>query len=226
MPRSAVLPLLALLLAAPAAADSTVTVPGSGSVSAPPDTASFTVGVTTEAPNAADAVRQNSAAVQHVLEALSAAGVPSKNVQTTGFSLGPVYADRQPGQRPRLTGYRASNQVAVEVQGIERVGALLDRAVAAGANDVGGIAFSVGDPTALLDEARRRAAADARHRAELYAVAAGLKLGRLVRLEESGARGPSPLPRAARMEMAAPPPIAGGEVDLQIDVTATFALEP
>jgi uncharacterized protein YggE len=222
---------LALCGAVPAVAaaqdgGSSITVPGSGEISAAPDTARFSVGVTSEAASAGEAVKANSSAVQRVLEALAAAGVPDKDVQTRSFTVYPVYADRSAETRPRITGYRVTNQVAVEVSGIERVGGVLDRVVAAGANEIGGIAFALADPTKLQDEARRRALADARRRAEVYATAAGRRLGALLRLQEGGARGPGPLPGVRMAEMAAAPPIAGGELDLVVEVEATFALEP
>lgn len=225
---------LALAAAAPGAparaqdageAGSTITVPGVGEVAAPPDAARFTVGVTNEAASAGEAVRANSEAVERVLEAIRAAGIPDTDVQTRSFAVHPVYAERPTERTPRITGYRVSNQVAVEVKGIARVGGVLDRVVAAGANEIGGIEFFVAEPTALLDEARRRALADARRRAERYAAAAGRTLGPLQRLREQEARGPAPMP-GLRMEMAAAPPIAGGQLDLAVAVEATFALAP
>lgn len=224
----AALAALAALAAAPArAADPpSIRVTGTGEAIAAPDTAQLSAGVTSEAATAADAVRANGAAMARVLGALETAGIPKQQVQTSGFSVFPVFADRtDPRARPQIVGYRVSNQVSVRVAGVEKVGGVLDQLVAAGANEVGGVSFSVGEPAPLLDEARRRALADARRTAEVYAAAAGVRLGRLLSIEEAGPGGPSPMPRA-RMEAAAAVPIAPGQVELSIVVVATYAIEP
>lgn len=218
---------IAALAALPARAQETpsIRVTGTGEVAAPPDTGYLTAGVSTEASTAGDAVRSNGAAMERVLAALGAAGIEKKDIQTSGFSVHPVYADaREPRGRPQITGYGVTNQVSVRVRGVEKVGSVLDQLVAAGANEVGGVSFSVGTPEPLLDEARKRALADARRKAELYAASAGLRLGRLLSLEEGGPAMPGPMPRMARMEASVP--IESGEVALAISVVATYAIEP
>lgn len=230
MRRHALLCLLALL-AAPAAARAydtpSIQVAGTGEVSATPDTGHLSAGVVTEAPTAAEAVRANGAAMERVLAALEAAGIAKKDVQTSGFSVWPVYAESAGGAvQPRITGYRVSNQVSVRVAGVEKVGGVLDQLVASGANEMGGVSFSIGDPEPLLDEARKRALADARRKAELYAASAGVRLGRLLRIEETGGGGPGPMPRMARMEASAPVPISPGQLELSVTTTVTYAIEP
>jgi uncharacterized protein len=220
------------LAVAPAAGAETpplpsLTVSGNGSVSATPDTGRVSAGVVSEARGAADAVRANSAAMQQVFAALDKAGIPKKDVQTRGFSLSPVYADRpKRTEVPEIVGYRVENTVEVSVQGVEKVGSVLDRLAMAGANQLGGISFSVGEPDPLLDEARRKAFADARRKAEIYAVAAGAKLGRVLRIEEESAPRPGPWVAMARMEAAAPVPVAPGQLELAVTVTVTWSLEP
>lgn len=228
MRRRALLPFAALaLLATPARAETpSIRVDGAGEVSAAPDTGLLSAGVTSEAATAADAVRANGAAMEQVLAALEAAGIAKQDVQTSGFSVFPVFAEGAgPPAPPRISGYRVSNQVTVRVAGVEKVGGVLDRLVAAGANELGGVSFSVGAPDPLLDEARKRALADARRKAEVYATSAGVRLGRLLAIEETaGAGAPRPVP-FARMEAAAVP-IAPGQVQLGVTMTATYAIEP
>jgi uncharacterized protein YggE len=205
-----------------------VTVTGTGSVSAAPDRAQIQAGVVTEAPRAAEAVAATSAAMQKVLAALDAAGIDRKQVQTSRFDVSPVYADMTPETRgmPAIRGYRASNQVQVEVRDIAKIGGVLDALVGAGANEIGGISFSIADSKPLEDQARKQAVADARRKAELYAAATATTLGRVLAIDESGG-GPSPFPaRHARMEAAAAPPIAPGELDLAVTVTVTWSLAP
>jgi hypothetical protein len=233
MPRTLASLSIVLLLAAAAARAAeppppAVTVVGSGEVRAAPDSARITAGVVTESSSAAEAVRANSTAMQRVLAVLETQGIPEKSVQTQGFSVGPVYDEATVGRRaPRVVGYRVSNQVAVQVEGVDKVGAVLDAVVTAGANELGGVEFSLAEPTPLLDEARRRAVADARRRAELYASAAGVRLGAVLRIDEAGG-GPQPVAFARGMmaEMAAAPPVAPGELVLSAAVTISFAIAP
>ena len=234
MHRSIPLIALAALATAPFAAraeerPSSVTVIGAGSVSAAPDRAQIQAGVVTEAPRAADAVASTSAAMQKVLASLEAAGIDRKQVQTSRFDVSPVFADMAGNMRgtPVISGYRASNQVTVEVRDIGKVGSVLDALVGAGANEVGGISFSIADPKPLEDQARKQAVADARRKAELYAQATGTTLGRVLAIDESGG-GPGPYPvRFARMAAeAAPAPIAPGELDLAVNVVVTWSLAP
>lgn len=224
----AVLTLAATARAAADDATPSITVAGSGRVQATPDLAHVAAGVVTEAAQAAEAVRANSAATQKVLAALDAAGIERKFVQTSRFDVSPVYADSgsaRPGRMPAITGYRAANQVSVEVRGVDRVGAVIDALVTAGANELGGVSFGIAEPAPLLDEARRQAIVDARRRAEVYAKQAGVGLGRVLRIEEAGG-GPGPGPVAYRMEAAAAPPIAPGQVDLEANVSVTWSLAP
>lgn len=204
-----------------------VTVAGSGRVTAAPDRAHVTAGVVSEAPRAADAVRQTNAAMQKVIAALDAAGIERKHVQTVRFDVSPVYSNEamHSGGPPKITGYRAGNQVQVEVRGVERVGDVLDALVAAGANEIGGVSFGIAEPAALEDEARKKAVADARRKAELYAQATGATLGRVLAIDEGGG---APIPvRYARMEaMDAAAPIAPGEIELGVTVSITWSLAP
>ena len=200
---------------------------GTGQVSAAPDKAEISAGVVTEAPHAADAVKANAAAMQKVFAALEAAGIERKHVQTSRFDVSPVYADGDPQRRapPAITGYRVSNQVQVEVLGVDKVGAVLDALVGAGANELGGISFGIAEPAPLLDEARKKAIADAHRKAELYAREAGVALGRVLQIDEAGGGG-VPVPVAyARMESAASP-IAAGQLDLSASITVRYAIAP
>jgi uncharacterized protein YggE len=235
MRRIAVAWIVALGLAAGVRAEEpppAITVSGTGTVSAAPDTGQVTAGVVSEAATAAEAARANATAMAAVLAAIEAGGVAKKDVRTQGFSVSPVYEHYEMTQgrarAPKIVGYRVGNQVLVTVRAIDKVGDVLDRVVAAGANEIQGISFSIAEPAPLLDEARKRAVADARRRAEIYATAAGVSLGRLLRLDEASGVVPFPEPRMARMEAAdaASTPIATGELDLTVSITASYAIAP
>src|SRR5690606_28472204 len=106
---------------------------------------------------------------------LEAAGIAARDIQTSGFSVQPnyVYTDARDENGytlpPKINGYQVFNTVTVRVRQLDTLGAILDRSVTVGANTVNGISFSVADPSALYDEARTKAFADARRKAELYA---------------------------------------------------------
>jgi len=204
----------------------TVTVSGLGTVSATPDMAEITSGVVTQAPTAAGALAANSQAMEKVLQSLAAQGVAARDIQTTSISVSPQRrAVRGEGRPPEIVGYEVTNQVRVKVRDLARLGRVLDEQVTQGANSVYGIRFGLADPAPLLDEARKRAMADARRRADLYAGAASLKVGRVVAVQEAGAAAPRP-EMAARVMTAGAVPVAPGEQEIQASVSVTFSLEP
>ena len=204
---------------------STVTVAGVGIVSAAPDQAEITTGVVTQAPTAAQALAANSQAMERLLQALGGLGIASRDIQTTTISVSPQRRPPKEGQTPEIVGYEVTNQVRVKVRDLPRLGRVLDQQVGQGANLVYGIHFGLQEPNPLLDEARKRAMAEARRKAELYAAAAGLKVGRVVAVQEAGVTPPRPEP-TPRVMMSAAMPVAPGEQEIQAAVTVTFTLEP
>jgi uncharacterized protein YggE len=204
---------------------STVTVGGTGVVAAAPDMAEITTGVVTQAPTAAQALAANSQAMERLLQALGALGIAARDIQTANISVSPLRRQGRDGQSPEITGYEVANQVRVKVRDLARLGRVLDQQVGQGANLVYGVQFGHQEPAPLQDEARRRAMADARRKAELYATAAALKVGRVVAVQEAGAASPRP-EMAPRMAMSAAVPVAPGEREIQAAVTVTFTLEP
>ena len=204
---------------------STVTVAGVGTVTAAPDMAEVTTGVVTQAPTAAQALAANSQAMERLLQALAALDIAARDIQTTSISVSPLRRQGRDGQPPEITGYEVTNQVRVKVRELARLGRVLDQQVGQGANVIYGIHFGVQEPTPLRDEARRRAMAEARRKAELYAAAASMRVGRVVAVQEAGAATPR-AELAPRVAMSAAVPVAPGEQEIQASVTVTFTLEP
>ncbi|GLH76878.1 hypothetical protein SSBR45G_17860 [Bradyrhizobium sp. SSBR45G] len=223
---------VAITAAMPALADDiarqdtpAITVSGEGSVSAPPDLAQIDAGVASDAKTAREAAEANNAAMAKVLQALKTAGIADKDVQTSRLSLQPQYQQNKPGQA-MVTGYRASNRVTIKLHDVAKVANVIDAVVAAGANDVGNVFFSVAEPSKLLDQAREKAVADARRKAEIYAKAAGVTLGQPLNIAEDGA--PIPVFRAksfAAPMAGTPTPVAQGEETLSITVSVTWAIK-
>ena len=224
---------LAIFAVAPAAlaetADRpTMTLTGTGEVSVAPDMATVTSGVVTEAKTAAEALDANTKAMTEVIAAMKAAGIEAKDLQTSDFSVEPryVYPQSKDGesQPPYIAGYTVSNQVAVKVRDLAKVGAVLDKAVSLGSNQIRGINFGLAEDAAVMDEARTKAVADARHKAALYAEAAGVKLGPILKISESSS-APSPVPFARMaMKSMADVPVEGGTLAFTSDITITWAI--
>ncbi len=200
-----------------------IIVSGEGSVRAAPDFALITVGVTTQGANAKAATDANSRAMSAVEAALREAGISDNDVQTANFSVQPIYANAgvSSNSPPRVTGFAVTNQVALTIRHMASIGDVLDRAIAAGANDVGSVQFLHNDLSKALDPARTEALADARRKAELYARSAGLTLGAVSWVVEDRTNAPQPRVFAARMA-AAPVPISAGEDTLDVRITVGF----
>jgi uncharacterized protein len=207
--------------------DRWVEVAGEGSVSAAPDFAELTLGVTNTGKNAGDAVAANAQAANALVALIKAEGVAPADIQTSTVSVSPMFSQPSPNQEtaPTVTGYSVSNNVSVRLRDIPRLGALLDKAVTAGANSIYGIGFGHNNPSALLDKARPLAVADARRKAEIYAAAGGGRIGRLMVLtEEAGRQPPMAFSRVYTAAAAAPTPIEAGEDKLTVTVNARFEL--
>jgi uncharacterized protein YggE len=217
------------LLASPALAQTVpppmITVSGEASVSVAPDQAQIEGGVSSDARTAREASEANNTAMGKVLLALKGAGIAEKDVQTSRLSLQPQYAPNRSGPSP-VVGYRASNRVTVRLRDVSKVAGVIDTLVGAGANDIGGIDFSVSNASKLLDDAREQAVADARRKAEIYARAAGVTLGAPLDISEQGAPGPMPFRKMAVGMAVSPTPVAQGEETLQVTVSVSWAIKP
>jgi len=207
------------------APEARIIVIGEGSVVVPPDYAEVRSGATTRAKTAKEAADANAKVMAAMTAALHELGVEQKDIQTSRFSVQPVYATPQPNTEPKLIGFSVSNQIAVTIRQIASVGAILDRLIGAGATDVGNVEFLHADMSKALDKAREEAVADARRKAELYAHAAGLDLGRVAWITEDPAYAAPMQARTMRAPggHAAAVPIAAGEDTLRIHVTVGFA---
>jgi hypothetical protein len=219
-------------LPASAAADDVphvVTVTGQGEVKVKPDMATITTGVTSEAPTAKAALAKNSSAMDSVLKALKAAGIDEDDIQTSDFSVSPVYAQVPQGQSgtPHIASYQVTNQVTARVKALSKLGTTLDALVQAGSNQISGVSFDLNDPKATLDEARRKAIRDAQDRASLYATAAGSSIGGVVQISETALHAPVFKAFSGREAMAydGSVPIAAGQNTYSASITVTFELK-
>lgn len=172
--------------------NTTFDVSGEGSVFVVPDVARVSVGISANAPTVKGAQDQMNAAINKVSQAVKALGVDSKDIQTTNYNINPTY-DYTAGSQ-KITGYSASTNLSIKVRKIEKVNNVIDAATQAGANQVGGVSFDVDDKTKAENDARQKAIADAKSKAETAAKEGGFSLGRLINYSENSQ---SPiLPRA------------------------------
>jgi uncharacterized protein YggE len=215
--------------AAQADAARTITVTGEGEVRGVPDQAQLSAGVTTVAVTANAALAENARKMTSVFAALSRIGVPQREMKTSNFSVSPQYPPyNQNNAGPqKIVGYQVSNQVDVTLDDVKTLGPALDALVAAGANQINAISFSIRDPQPLLAAAREQAVADAIGRAQTYAKAAGVTLGPILTIQEGGADVPRPVFFAAKVMAGAPPPTptAAGEQSVTANVSIVFEIK-
>ncbi|HLG51643.1 MAG TPA: SIMPL domain-containing protein, partial [Chloroflexota bacterium] len=196
-----------------------ITVTGQGRIQARPDQATIETGVQTQATTAREAQAANNRAMQAVISAIKAAGIPDRDIQTSGLSLSPIIGENQTVQ-----GYRAVNNVTVRIENIDQTGAVLDAAIQAGANMAGSVRFGFKDETSLRNQALAAAAADARSKAAALASALGLQISGIESVVEGTVSIPIPLaaPRAVASASEAVP-VEPGEQTITAQVTVVFS---
>lgn len=207
-----------------------IQVSGTGKASGAPDKADLTLSVEVRAKTAETARNQAADAMAALIKTVKNAGVADKDIQTRSVSLYPNYS---PDAANKITGYQLTNQVMVCIREIEKTSDIIDSAVKAGGNAtrVQGISFGIDKPEAILAEAREKAYANAKLKAEQYAKLAGVTLGSPLHISEGNAAAPTPV-RYAEMRMmkaavadSASTPVQVGEQELSVDVDVVFAIQ-
>ena len=203
-----------------------VSVVGHGEASARPDVAVVQVGVETQDVTAAAALAQNTARMKALVAAVKQAGVADKDVRTTSFQVFPYYTESKTNpNQPVLAGYRVVNEVTVRSKNVAGLGALLDKLVGVGANQIRGVTFEIADDTALKVEARKRAMEDAEKKARQLAELAGASLGPIHDVRETqGGPGPMPYGRMMMAEAKQSVPMEASESVVAVDVEAAWTL--
>lgn len=206
-----------------------LSVSAEGSSQRVPDIAMISTGVVSRAADTASAMRKNAEEMHKVMAALKKAGIAERDIQTSGINLNPQYHHAQ-DQPPQITGYEARNTLSVKVRDLSKLGRILDTLVAEGANEINGPSFQLDKPDDAYDEARREALEKAQKRAEMYAKTLGLKVRRIVSVDESvggGLRPPMPMMRsmAVKAESAfADTSLSPGESNLTVNLNLVFEL--
>lgn len=197
---------------------------GEATVSAKPDRAVLDIGVITQAENAQAAGSQNAAQVSAVLARLRSLG-PAAELKTVSYSISPNYRYPKEGGQPSIAGYNASNTVELATSDLTLVAKAIDLATQSGANNIQRLQFQLKDDQAVRAQALRQAAAQARNSAEALASALGLKIVRVLSVEENSEAGrPQPIRPMAAMK-AASTPVESGAIDVSAAVTLTVQVE-
>ena len=209
------------------AADSprTIVVSGNGEASANPDLAEASFAIETHAKTAADAAARNAALAQKVTDALKAKLGDKGKIWTGGYSLSPDYEQRQ-GREPGIIGYGAQNSITVQTAAMELLGALIDSAIAAGANRVNFVNFTLKNDTKARTEAIANASHDAQEQAQALAASLNVRLKRILTASTESQVRPVPMPRYAMMaEAKASTPIEAGQLTVPATVALTYEIE-
>jgi uncharacterized protein YggE len=208
---------------------SVIVVNGDGLIRVPPDEATVRIGILRQASTAQTAQEQANTVANEILAAITKAGIPSSQIQTSRLSLTPIYPSRvaDPGATPRISAYQASNVVSVRVLDLGKVGAVIDAALRAGANEIQGVLFGLRNDLAARQQALKEAVSEAQMKAETIADAIHAHLGPAIEINEHGA---SVIPRTefaagmARTAEMAPTPVTAGEVEVHASVTVRYRI--
>jgi uncharacterized protein YggE len=205
----------------------TITVTGTGLVTLTPDIAYINIGVQSQDASASVALTANNTSSQAVMDAIKAAGVADKDIQTTNFS---VYPQQQYDPNGKITGilYMVDNTVYVTVRDLASLGSLLDTSIRAGANNINSISFDVADKTSALSQARAAAVTDARKQADELTSATGVALGDVQNISYYDSSTPITI-QYSRADMAVggggSVPVQSGSMQITTTVTIVYAIK-
>jgi uncharacterized protein YggE len=207
-------------------------VTGTGEVTATPDLATLRLGIAAEATTVAEAQSQAIDAMDKVMESLKDNGVDEKDIQTQYFNIRQVTEWDRIEEEEKVTGYRVTNMVTAKIREVDKAGTIIDAVAVAGGDftRIDGISFSVDEPSAYYEEAREKAMADAKDKAENLAELGGVSLGKPTYISE-GAAVPYTIYRDVTMEAAAPvpaptpTPISPGEIEISLTIQVAYAIQ-
>lgn len=197
-------------------------------VDAAPDMVTVSAGVSSEAPTAVEALRQNSRAMRAVIDRIKSLGVAERDIQTSSINLNARYDYDQQRQEQIFRGYRASNRVTVKLREIDETGEVLDALVVAGATDLNGPVFGLENDERAKVAARRAALQRAEAQAREYASLAGYSNVRLLEISESvqGRSGPQPIvvtgSRLKAMDESAP--VEPGTISTGVSISVKYEM--
>jgi uncharacterized protein YggE len=202
-------------------------VQGSATKITAPDTAFISFGVTKTANTTADAQNQTNTLVTKIINGLQNIGIATKDIKTTEYNVSPQYNYNNGSQT--ITGYTVTQNMMITIKPLDKVNQATDVATTNGANIVNGVTFGFDDTTQkqLQNDVRQMAIDDAKQKAQSLASAAGMRLGRIVDIQEDNQLPPRPigfqaLKAGIAQSEAAPTNITPGENTITENVTLSY----
>ncbi|MBI4128362.1 MAG: SIMPL domain-containing protein [Parcubacteria group bacterium] len=207
----------------------TIEVSGEGKVTAIPDIAQIQLSVVSQAKTVAQATKDNTQKMNTIVAFLKEGDIDEKDIKTTNYSVSPQYDYSEFRTQPTITGYQVDQTVTVKVRKLDAVGDVIDGATSRGANQVGGLNFTIDEPKKLEAEARKEAIANARAQAQVIARELGASLGRVVSFSESSGGFPPPIYFARDLAEVGgvgggAPSIQPGENEVVVNVSVTYEI--
>ena len=206
----------------------TISIMGEGKVTAIPDIALVSLGLSTQKAKVSDAQTENSKAINSLIDKLKALGIAKEDIQTTDYSIYPNY-DYSNGKQT-LTGYTVSQNVQVKIRQTDKVDDVLKIAGDLNLNQIGGLTFTIDNPESYKQQARIKALENAKAKADALAQIMNVKLGKVISFSESGSGIPTPYPMYAKSEVSGmgggpAPTVEAGSQDIIIDATISYELD-
>ena len=207
----------------------TITVSAEGKTTVAPDLAQFSFSVVTQGKDPDQIVDENNKKVSAAIEFVKSRGIEAKDIKTSGYNLSPDYQYDEDLRRSFIVGYTITQSVNVKVRDFDKLPKVLSGLTPVGVNQISGISFTVEDPEKFMREARKIAFERAKAKAQSMASQNGVRLGKVVNINEFGGY-PPPIPYFGRVEALgkggdiAPPTIEPGTEEITVQVSVTYAL--
>lgn len=220
----------------------TVSFSGEGKVLAKPDIALTTLTILTEATTSKAAQDNNSKKSEAVMDFLKKQEIDEKDIKTVSYNIYPQYSYPRPYSptqsymppdyysNPKITGYQVNETIEVKIRDLGKVSSILDGVVTAGVNQISGLQFDIDDKEKLKAEAREKAVADAKKKADELEDQVDIKLGKIINYTEGFNGWPAPMYyKAAEFDSAemggGGPDIATGQNEVVVNVTITYQIK-
>jgi uncharacterized protein YggE len=210
-------------------AKNTITISGEGKIYATPDVGLIDVGVISQASTVAPAQKDNVQKMNKITQAMKDLGVDEKDMKTTAYNISPRYQYNNYYSRNDIIGYEVSQTLEVKIRNLDKVGDIIAKAAELGANQTGSLAFTFDDPEKTNAEARTKAIANAKEKADALASVLGVKLVRIVSFTESSYIPPSPYYSEKALGMggggAPTPDIQTGQNEITSNVSIIYEIQ-
>jgi uncharacterized protein YggE len=204
-----------------------IMIQGNGKVTTNPDEAVISFGVISDGKLLKSAYKSNTEKMNLVIKAIKGMGIKSDDIQTSSYSISPTYPKDERGRQlpGKPVAFRVSQQLTIKIRDIDTVGVVIDQVVANGTNSFNGINFTSSKLEELQKEAKQKAVQDAREKAQLMADSLGVKIGRLLKVNDSiSSAYPARNMMAFSAKMESAPNIQAGSLEVTGSCTVFYEI--